>query len=257
MTFSDVKKMSVVNRPKVELLREGPPLHLQIKSAISSGLKDGIWRPGDRLPTEVELSREFGVSEGTVRQAVIALVKEGRLTRRSGKGTFAARPNFQGGFARFFRFCSGTQIGKQAYRLHVLKIATATNPDPEIRKQLHLGHSSKILAIHRTIEQNGVVVVHYVSYLPQRGFGVMKRDKLENLALYDVMESRCGVHVVRVVDTLRARAANSEDAVLLRVKRATPVIAIDRLAYTYGDRVVEVRRGVGRSDVFAYEIEIR
>ena len=75
--------------------QEGTPLHLQVKAAISRGLTDGTWKPGEKLPTEGELSRTFNVSEGTVRQAVIALVKEGRLTRRSGKGTFAPSSRYR------------------------------------------------------------------------------------------------------------------------------------------------------------------
>lgn len=236
---------------------EGRPLHLQVKMAISAGLTDGTWKPGEKLPTESELSRSFGVSEGTVRQAVIALVKEGRLTRRSGKGTFATRPNFERSFARFFRFRGSAGDVEPEYRVRVLNISLNATPDPSVREGLALSASAKVMAIHRTIEQDGVTVVHYVSYLPQRRFGDLTREELENVALYDVMQSRHGIYVVRVVETLRAHAAQAEDAAILGVKRGAPVIAIERLAYTYGEDVVEVRRAVGRSDVFSYEIELR
>jgi len=82
----------------VPVAEEGRPLHLQIKAAIAADLVKGVWKPGEKLPTEAEIALNFGVSEGTVRQAVMALVKEGRLTRRSGKGTFAAKPNFDRSF---------------------------------------------------------------------------------------------------------------------------------------------------------------
>lgn len=234
---------------------EGRPLHLQVKASISAGLLDGTWKPGDKLPTETELSRRFGVSEGTIRQAVIALVKEGRLSRRSGKGTFATRPNFERSFARFFRFRGGGDTEPE-YRVHVVKLEKGAAADASIRAHLGLASAAKVLAIHRTIEQDGVVVVHYVSYLSQREFGDLASAQLENAALYDVIESRHGVHIVRVVETLRAREAFAEDAAVLNVKRGAPVIAIERIAYTHGERVVEVRRAVGRSDVFSYEIEL-
>jgi GntR family transcriptional regulator len=234
---------------------EGRPLYQQVKASISAGLSDGTWKPGDKLPTESELSRKFGVSEGTVRLAVMALVKEGRLSRRSGKGTFATRPNFERSFARFFRF-RGNESGEPDYRVHVIKITMDAAADASIRQKLALTGSAKVMAIHRTIEQDGVVVVHSISYLPQRQFAELASAPLENAALYDVMESRYGVHIVQVVETLRAREARAEDASILSIKRGTPVIAIERLAYTHGDRVVEVRRAVGRSDVFSYEIVV-
>jgi GntR family transcriptional regulator len=235
---------------------EGTPLHLQVKAAISRALTDGTWKPGGQLPTESELSRTFGVSEGTVRQAVIALVKEGRLTRRSGKGTFATRPNFDRSFARFFRFRGGAKNIEHAYTVELLKMVVETPGDASILEPLALARTARVLAIHRAIRQDGLVVVHYVSYLSERRFGSLRRKDIENAALYDVLESKYGVYIVRAVETLQARPARARDAAILGIKRTAPVIAIERLAYTDGDDVVEVRRAVGRSDNFKYEIEL-
>ena len=233
----------------------GTPLHLQVKAAISRGLTDGTWKPGAKLPTEGELSKAFNVSEGTVRQAVIALVKEGRLTRRSGKGTFAIRPNFDHSFARFFRFRGGAPVTGE-YAVKVIKMG-AELPPVSIAEKLGLSKNARVVAIHRAIKQGDVVVVHYISYLSERRFGSLHRQDLENAALYDVLEAKHGVHIVRAVETLQARAARAQDAAILGIGRDEPVIAIERLAYTYGDAVVEVRRAVGRSDNFRYEIELR
>jgi GntR family transcriptional regulator len=235
---------------------EGAPLHLRIKAAISKGLTDGTWKPGEKLPTEGELSRSFGVSEGTVRQAVIALVKEGRLTRRSGKGTFATRPNFERSFARFFRFRSGAKGVKPQYAVELLKMSVEAIPDASVADHLGLTKNGKVLAIRRAIRQDGVVVVHYVSYLSERRFGTLERQDIENAALYDVLQTKHGVYVVRALETLQARAARAQDAAILKVERGSPVIAIERLAYTYGEQVIEVRRAVGRSDTFRYEIQV-
>lgn len=235
---------------------EGAPLHLQVKAAISGALTDGTWKPGDKLPTEGELSRTFGVSEGTVRQAVIALVKEGRLTRRSGKGTFATGPNFDHSFARFFRFRGDAKGAGPEYGLQLLKMSVEAPPDAPVAEQLGLARSGKVIAIHRAIKQDGMVVVHYVSYFSERRFATLKREDIENAALYDVLQAKHGVYIVRAVETLQARAARAQDAAILGIKRGAPVIAIERLAYTYGDQVVEVRRAIGRSDKFKYEIEL-
>lgn len=235
---------------------EGAPLHLQVKAVISRGLTDGTWKPGEKLPTEGELSKTFKVSEGTVRQAVIALVKEGRLTRRSGKGTFASRPNFDRSFARFFRFRGGEPIAGADYAVELIKMGSGAAP-VSIAEKLGLTKSARVVAIHRAIKQGDVVVVHYVSYLSERKFGSLRRQDIENAALYDVLEARFGTHIVRAVETLQARAARAQDVAILGIAREEPVIAIERLAYTYGDAIVEVRRAAGRSDNFRYEIELR
>jgi len=234
----------------------GTPLHLQVKAAISRGLTDGTWKPGEKLPTEGDLSKTFNVSEGTVRQAVIALVKEGRLTRRSGKGTFASRPNLDQSFARFFRFRGGTPVTEADYAVQLIKMGSEVAPSA-IAEKLGLAKSARVVAIHRAIKQGDVTVVHYVSYLSEHKFGTLKRQDIEDAALYDVLEAKFGIHIVRAVETLRARVARTQDATILGIARDEPVIAIERLAYTYGDAVVEVRRAAGRSDNFRYEIELR
>jgi GntR family transcriptional regulator len=237
-------------------LAEGLPLYQQIRSVMLSELAGGTWRPGEQVPTEGELSVRFGVSEGTVRQALLALVREGRLTRRSGKGTFVARPRFDHSFARFFRFRGDYRQQDPDFRLAVISIKTLARVEPAVGTVLGLRRTAKALAVHRTIAQDGIVVCHYVSYLAHAKFGALSSEDLENSVLYDVLENKFGVHVVRAIETLQARAATAEDAAILGVKRGEPVIAIERVAYTYQDRVVEFRNTVGRSDKFRYQIQL-
>ncbi len=66
------------------------PLHAQLKGLIRRAIEDGRLRPGDRLPTEHELCRHFGLSRTPVRQALLELAQEGLLTRVPGRGTFVA-----------------------------------------------------------------------------------------------------------------------------------------------------------------------
>ncbi len=73
------------------------PLHAQLKRLIHRAIQDGHLRPGDRLPTEHELCRHFGLSRTPVRQALLELTQEGLLVRVPGRGTFVAEPRLPGG----------------------------------------------------------------------------------------------------------------------------------------------------------------
>ena len=64
------------------------PLYRQIREWIVARIVHGDWRPGDILPSEIKLAAEFGVSQGTVRKAVDALVAENLVIRHQGKGTY-------------------------------------------------------------------------------------------------------------------------------------------------------------------------
>src|ERR1035437_5450274 len=66
------------------------PLYRQIKGLILNSLRSGEWKPGEVIPSEIELAARFRVSQGTVRKAIDELAAENLLLRRQGKGTFVA-----------------------------------------------------------------------------------------------------------------------------------------------------------------------
>jgi len=235
---------------------DGRPLHIQVRNALSANLETGVWKAGDQLPTEAELSRQLGVSEGTVRQAILALVKESRLTRRSGKGTFVSRLRFDESFTRFFRFKSNERSAEPLLNVTVREARIERAPHPEVRRILGIGPRVPLVMLHRIISADDVIVCHYTSHLSGQRFPRLESLPLDGVALYDVLESRYGTHVVRASETLQARSARRDDEHILGVPDTAPVIAIERIAYTYHDEVVEVRNTVGRSDTFRYEIQL-
>ena len=82
------------------------PLYRQIKNLILQALENGEWRPGDVIPSEMELAVRFNVSQGTVRKAIDELSAENLLLRRQGKGTFVASHNDPRAFFRFLRLAA-------------------------------------------------------------------------------------------------------------------------------------------------------
>src|ERR1700730_17442911 len=62
----------------------------QVKAYIRGTIESGVWQPGDRIPSEVNLVASLGVSRMTVNRALRELTGEGLLTRLSGVGTFVA-----------------------------------------------------------------------------------------------------------------------------------------------------------------------
>ena len=66
------------------------PLYQQIKSLLLNGLRLGEWKPGELIPSEIELATRFRVSQGTVRKAIDELAADNLLIRRQGRGTFVA-----------------------------------------------------------------------------------------------------------------------------------------------------------------------
>src|SRR5579863_1888906 len=77
-------------------LLPGPmPLYHQLKQIVRSEIERGMYKPGDRLPSEPELIQRYGVSRITVRQALTELENEGVVVRRHGKGTYVAEQHIE------------------------------------------------------------------------------------------------------------------------------------------------------------------
>src|SRR3990170_2533554 len=77
-------------------LEPGPiPLPHQVFRDLSAALDGREWEPGDRMPTERELAKRYGCSLITVRHALGELVREGRIERTRGRGTFVLQPRIE------------------------------------------------------------------------------------------------------------------------------------------------------------------
>src|SRR5690348_5571546 len=88
------------------------PLYEQIKMLLTNSLVAGEWKPGEAIPSEMDLAARYHVSQGTVRKAIEELAAESILTRRQGKGTFVAshsEPSYQYRFLRM-RAESGERV---------------------------------------------------------------------------------------------------------------------------------------------------
>lgn len=232
------------------------PLYIQVKEALLTNLENGIWKPDEQLPTETEISHHMGVSEGTVRQAVLSLAKEGRIHRRSGKGTFVSRINFDQSFARFFRFKGNNECDRSQYNVTTIGAEIQQRVDPHILQLLQLNQGDNVVVLHRAISIDNVVVCHYRSYLSESRFPDLVSLPLDDTGLYNVLEQQYGVHVVGAKESLNARIAKKDDALILDLPQNEAVIAINRTAFTYKNEIIEVRRTVGRSDKFRYDIRL-
>src|SRR5579862_4685073 len=86
-----------------DMSQAADPLYRRIGNEILRRMADGELPPGARLAPEVELARQFGVSRQTMRAALGALVREGRLERKPGRGTVVVEPKIEQQLKRFYR----------------------------------------------------------------------------------------------------------------------------------------------------------
>ena len=220
------------------------PLYRQIKALLVRSLNSGEWKPGELIPSEQELASRFGVSQGTVRKAIDEMAMENLLTRRQGRGTFVATHAEQNIQYRFLRLApdKGPASGMARHFMDCRRMRAPA----EVARALELKPGDSVLQIHRTLSRMGRPVVLDDLWLPERHFEGLSSEVINGYAgtLYALFEERYRVHMVRADEKLRAVAAAPDAAALLGVAPGAPLLSVERVAFTYGDRPVELRRGL-------------
>jgi GntR family transcriptional regulator len=220
------------------------PLYRQIKTLMMRSLQQGQWRPGESIPSEMELAARFKVSQGTVRKAIDELAAENLLVRRQGKGTFVATHTEEHVQFRFLRLMpDGGEVGGMARRLIDCKRQRAP---VEIARSLQLLANEPVIRVRRLLSFRATPVVLDDIWLPAQLFKGLTADRLAHYRgpMYGLFESEFGVRMIRAEEKIRAVAADPASAELLLLSAGAPLLSVERLSMTYSDRPVELRRGL-------------
>jgi GntR family transcriptional regulator len=221
------------------------PLYLQIKDLLVKSLESGEWRPGDAIPSELVLAARFGVSQGTVRKAIDALAADNLVVRRQGKGTFVATHTEEAlSSFRFLRIRpddGGAEL--PASRLLDVRRGKAS---ADVARLLEMKPGDPVVVVRRVLEWGGRPAIVDDITLPAALFRGLTRAKLEGYAgsMYGFFETQFGVRMLNAQERIKALPADAATASILGLAPGTPLLAVDRVAFTYGGRPVEYRRGL-------------
>lgn len=220
------------------------PLYRQIKTLILQGLETGEWRPGEAIPSETDLAVRYGVSQGTVRKAIDEMATENLLVRRQGKGTFVATHDDPRAFFRFLRLVplAGGREQSKSIPLECWRAKAGT----EAARMLGIKLGDPITIVRRLLQFSAKPVVVDEIYLPGEIFGALTLEMLRDYqgSLYSLFETRFGVRMIRAEERLRAVPADRTSAELLSVGEGSPLLSVERISFSYGDKPVEWRRGL-------------
>ncbi|BCG97467.1 MULTISPECIES: GntR family transcriptional regulator [unclassified Mesorhizobium] len=227
------------------------PLHIQLADIIRSQIESGVFNAGDQLPTEMELMKQHELSSSTVRQAVLALVGEGLLYRRAGKGTFVAKRHIGRDLLTFSGFSE--EAVARGFRPGTRHVTVAwRSADAVVAAALNVPTDERVLTIERlrTIDDE-VVAVETVSFAAAIGRQMEKLD-LADTSFTEIIERQLGVALARARQEIRAGAARARLAKALEVSSGTAVLQIDRTAFDTSDRVIYFSSSSYRADRYIY-----
>ncbi len=233
------------------------PLYQQIKALLVKQLETGEWQPGEAIPSEMELAARFAVSQGTVRKAIDELASDNILIRRQGKGTFVAtHTETKSSMFRFLRIRRND--GQDEYPESELLEIKRARASAEVARALEIATGDSVIQLRRVLRYSGMPTVLDEITLPASLFKGLSKERFDAYegSMYGFFETEFGVRMLRANEQVRAVAADPNTAEVLRVGIGSPLLSVERVAYTYGDKPVEFRRGLctTRSHHYANEL---
>ncbi len=232
------------------------PLYDQIKVLLTQSLIGGEWRPGDMIPSEIELASRYKVSQGTVRKAIDSLAGENILIRRQGKGTFVATHNEEGIKLRFLRLTAAS--GQKEALQNELISCNKSKADNHFAKILELKASAALIDVKRLLTFSGRPLIYDHIVIPAAPFKGLNATRIEENegSMYSMYETEYGIRMIRAEERLTAVAAKGDVAIALGLEEGAPLLSIERVSYTYGDKPMEWRLGLCLTDDHHYMSEL-
>ncbi|MEO6016670.1 MAG: GntR family transcriptional regulator, partial [Polaromonas sp.] len=206
-------------------------------------------------PSEMELAARFRVSQGTVRKAIDELAAENLLVRRQGKGTFVATHAEQHVQFRFLKLVPDSGMpGSEGPAQREIIDCRRARASADIARVLGLRSGDAVLQARRVLSFAGTPTILEDIWLPAAPFKGLTAERLANYhgPMYALFETEFNVRMVRAEEKIRAEPAIDGRELLLKVEHGTPLLSVERIAYTYQNIAMELRRGYYRTDTHHY-----
>jgi GntR family phosphonate transport system transcriptional regulator len=217
---------------------EGIALWRQIVGALRSEIENGTRVPGAQLPTEAQLSARFGVNRHTVRRALEEMSRLGLVRVEQGRGTFVTEDVLDYSVSQRVRFSEWIRRHNKEPSGRILR-TTETTADQQIATQLRVRPGTRVAVLERLGLADGRPVTLTIHHFNAARFpdllAALRRHPTitEALAAVGVKDYR------RLVTRVSARLPTAEEASLLRVARARPLLVTENINVDEAGEVVE------------------
>ena len=226
------------------IYRNSPlPRYFQLKEIMRERIRSGEWKPGELIPSERELSEKYGISRMTARQAITELVNEGLFYREQGKGTFVSQRKITQQLIHLTGFTEDIRARGQRPGTKVLS-ATMQPADEETAEKLRINPGTPIFRLQRLRLADDEPLAIELSQISFKGCEGLLEEDLEHNSLYRLLEAKYGLALMEADQELEAGLTGSEEAQLLKISVASPVLFTRRITYSDRNQPIEYAKAV-------------
>lgn len=233
------------------------PMYYQLKKIILDMINDGRLKPGDMIPTEMELSEMYGISRTTTRQAILELVTEGQLYRVKSKGTFVAEKRVVQDFTNVIRASHNLLQAQNVKTTTKVLDLSVERADDWISKMLQITEGEEVIHLRRLRYIDDQPNVLADAYMPMICKDILETD-MNRTGLYEFLDQKEETTAVRAVRELEAISADDTEAELLEIQPGDPIQLTTSVSYTKSGKPIEysIAKFRGDRNVFHCEVTI-
>lgn len=236
-------------------LKEGTPLHKQISDWLKHEIDSGALAADEKLPSENELAQKFDVSRVTVRRALQTLENDQLIYRCQGLGSFVTDQRTHQSFSILNDFTEELAGSGMKASSNVLSF-THENIEgrSEILSYLDIENKQVALKIERVRLGDGEPIAYDVTWMPMFYGQLIEGYDLEQTTIFKILEEEFDIPVERGCYRIEATVADEQLGTHLDVEPGTPLLQINRISYTIGDKPVYFQKRYYRNDKMVFEL---
>lgn len=222
------------------------PIHIQVREQIREQIEDGVYRPGDEMPSEIQLAKGYGINRLTVHNAITALVSEGLVKRIQGKGLFVAGRLQERNLGELGGFTQ-TARSQDALPGRKLLFREVRPAGVKYAKLLGIGAEDKIIYLRRLLLADNEPCSIEETYLPYEICPELEKLDLMVFSLYEALEYYGSVPKT-ARQSLSMTRLGAKEARILKVEKNIPVLLFEYTSYDESGKIIEFNRSYTRSD---------
>jgi GntR family transcriptional regulator len=229
------------------------PLYHQLKEQIQKDILNGGYQEGDLIPSERELSDQYGLSSTTIRRALNDLVQENFLERKAGRGTFVRQIKVKRDLRKVIGFTKNMQEMGLQPSTQVLSVRVL-NANPFARKRLGLIKGEKVVRLERLRLADGIPMMLETRYIRTDLCPGIEKEDLSS-SLWKVFEEKYGLKPTRHSQNMNIAQVSNHAAELLTLKNGAHVFLIIGVTYVKDNVPIECEESRYRADKYELAFE--
>lgn len=226
-------------------------LYLELVEQLTKEIS--TMKPGDKIPPERQLCKDYNVSRTTVRNAIDKLCQQSMLTRIQGKGTFVTEANSnKEDLSNYYSFTKQTKRRGKTPKSIILDFHIE-KASKEIAENLNIKFEDLVINMTRLRKADDDPMMFENTYIPYESFQNISKELLNKKALYDIFEQDCNRKIFKVNEKYSVVKLNAHQAKYLNEKKDDPCLKIVRRSYDLNGIIIEYTISYARADKFYYE----